>query len=94
MNSVIAANGVSNMNFKGFMANNAHANWIAVKKIYGEGDPTLPMSERYMVKAMEWSHDSCECTTTLFLAICFVYEYPWYMKFTIICVMFVGYDYE
>ena len=32
-----------NVNLKGFMARNVHTNWIAVKKIYGKGDPSLPM---------------------------------------------------
>lgn len=39
LNSVMAKNGVSDANFKGFMADSAHANWNAVMKIYGEGGP-------------------------------------------------------
>ncbi len=30
-------------NFKGFMANNTHANWNALRKIFGFGDPTIAM---------------------------------------------------
>lgn len=37
------SNYVSNVNFKGFMAHNLQSNWIAVRKIYGEGEPTLLM---------------------------------------------------
>ena len=32
LNYVMVENGVSNLNFKGFMADNAHVNWIAIKK--------------------------------------------------------------
>jgi hypothetical protein len=34
------------VNFNGFMADNAHAIWNAVRKIYGENDPNLPMVGR------------------------------------------------
>lgn len=34
-------NGVSHVNFKGFMTDNAWANWNAIMKIYGEGNPNL-----------------------------------------------------
>ena len=43
LNSIMAENGASNMNFKGFMADNVHANWIVVKKIYIESDPSWSM---------------------------------------------------
>jgi hypothetical protein len=36
LNSVISDNGMSKVNFKGFMADIAHANWNAVRKIYGK----------------------------------------------------------
>ena len=55
LNFVMAENGVSNVNFKGFMANNTHANWIAVRKIYGEGDPTLPMMGGEHICPYHWS---------------------------------------
>jgi hypothetical protein len=31
-------NGVPNINFKGFMANNAQTNWSAMRIIYSSGD--------------------------------------------------------
>ena len=39
LKSVMTKNGVSNVNFKGFMANSAKTNWNAMKTIYGDGDP-------------------------------------------------------
>ena len=42
LNVVMLENGVPNVNFKGFMADNAQANWIAVRKIYEDGDPLFP----------------------------------------------------
>lgn len=35
---------VPNVHFKGVMGDYIEANWNAVKKIYGEGDPNLPMA--------------------------------------------------
>lgn len=31
------------VNFKGFMTDIAHANWKTMRKIYRDGDPSLPM---------------------------------------------------
>lgn len=45
LNAVIANNGVSNMNFNGFMTNGAHAKWNVVRKIYSNGDPIVPMDD-------------------------------------------------
>lgn len=42
----MAENGVSNVNFKGFMVDNAQTHWIVVRMIYGESDLTLPMVGR------------------------------------------------
>ena len=42
----MAKNEVSSVDFKGFMADNAHANWNVVMKIYGEGGTSLPMVGR------------------------------------------------
>ena len=36
-------NGVSNVNLKGFMVDSAETNWNAMRKIYGDGNPFLPM---------------------------------------------------
>ena len=46
LNKVMAENGVPNVNFKGFMADSAKANWIAVRKVYGYGNPDEPMEDR------------------------------------------------
>ena len=43
LNFIMADNGVPSVNFKGFLANSAQANWNAVRIIYGDGDPSLPM---------------------------------------------------
>ena len=42
----MAGNGVPDVNFKGFMAFNARTSWNAVRKIYSEVDPSLPMVGR------------------------------------------------
>lgn len=31
------------VNFKGFMGDNAHANWNVVRKVYVGGDQTIPL---------------------------------------------------
>jgi hypothetical protein len=46
LNTVMTENGVLTVNSKGFMADNAQTNWNAVMKIYGRGDPSLPMMGR------------------------------------------------
>jgi hypothetical protein len=51
----MAENGVLNVNFKGFMADSAQANWNAVKTIYGDGDPNLPMVARERTCLFHWS---------------------------------------
>jgi hypothetical protein len=43
LNNVMLENGISNVNFKKFMADNAKANWNVVWKIYGFGDSVVPM---------------------------------------------------
>lgn len=45
-NFVMAKNGVSKVNFKGFMIDIAHDNWKTMRKIYRDGDPSLPMVEQ------------------------------------------------
>ena len=45
LNVVRGENGVVHVNFKGFMADNAQANWNVVRKTYGNGDPTMPMED-------------------------------------------------
>ena len=46
LNTVMRENGVDTVNFKGFMADSAQANWNAVRKVYGSGDPGVCMEGR------------------------------------------------
>ena len=50
----MANNGVPNVNFKGFMANNTQAIWNTVRMIYGDGDPSLPMVVRERTCHFHW----------------------------------------
>lgn len=45
MNSIITENEVSIVNLKGFMVDNTYANWIAIKNIHGDGNPSMPMMD-------------------------------------------------
>jgi len=42
----MANNGVPNPNFKGFMADKAHANWNVIRIIYGSKDVSELMVDR------------------------------------------------
>ena len=55
LNVVMAENGVPKTNFKGFMADSAQANWNAVRRVYGDGDPSLPMVARERTCLFHWS---------------------------------------
>ncbi len=46
LNKVMAENGVPNVNFRGFMADSAGGNWMAVRQVYGTGDPHIPMLDK------------------------------------------------
>ena len=46
LNTVMRENGVDTVNFKGFMVDSAQANWNAVRKVYGSGDPGVGMEGR------------------------------------------------
>lgn len=48
-------NGVSCVNFKGFMASNAQENWNVVMKIHGDGYPSLLMVGRERTYIFHWS---------------------------------------
>ena len=54
LNVVMLENGVPNVNFKGFMADNAHANWIAVRKNYCDGDPSFPLESHERTCLFHW----------------------------------------
>lgn len=43
------------VNFKGFMANRSQANWNAMRKIYGGGDPRMPMVNHEHTCLFHWS---------------------------------------
>ncbi len=55
LNSVMAENGIQKVNFKGFMADSAGANWIAVRQVYGSGDPKEPMPDRERTCLFHWA---------------------------------------
>ena len=42
INDVMARHGVPLPKFKGFMVDSAHANWNAIRVIYGSGAPQFP----------------------------------------------------
>ena len=46
LNTIMCENEVDTINFKGFMADSAKANWNVVWKVYGSGDPWICMKGR------------------------------------------------
>ena len=54
LNEVMARHGINPVNFKGFMADSAAANWNAVRKMYGSGDPKLVMEVRERTCLLHW----------------------------------------
>ena len=48
-------NGVFKVNFKGFVADNTHATWNAVKKVYGDGDLAFPLEGCERTCLFHWS---------------------------------------
>ena len=55
LNFVMSDNGMSKVNFKGFLVHSVQANWNAVNKIYGVGDPSLLMVGRERICIFHWS---------------------------------------
>ena len=45
INLIMAQHGILNLQFKGLMADSTHANWNAVKIVYGSRDPKVPMED-------------------------------------------------
>ena len=45
---------MDDIQFKGFMADSAQANWNAVQIVYGGGDPTVPMEEWERTCLFHW----------------------------------------
>jgi hypothetical protein len=58
LNDLKAKNGVENTNFKGFMADSAHANWNAIRIVYGSDDPKVPMENRERTCLLHGPHRS------------------------------------
>ena len=54
LNAVMAPPGVQSVNFKGFMADSAQANWNAVRIIYGSGDATEKMVDKERTCLFHW----------------------------------------
>lgn len=55
LNGVMAKHKVNNVNFKGFMADSAQANWNAVRVIYGNGNADDPMPDRERTCQFHWA---------------------------------------
>lgn len=55
LNRVMAKHGVPATNFKGFMADNAQANWNDVRQVYGTGDPKVPLQNRERTCLFHWT---------------------------------------
>ena len=55
LNTVMRENGVDTVNFKGFMADSAQANWNAVRKVYGTGDLRVGMEGRERTCLFHWT---------------------------------------
>ena len=54
LNVVVAENGVSKVNFKGFMVINAQANWNAMGRIYSYSDSNMPMVSHVCTCSFHW----------------------------------------
>ena len=57
LNLVMEINGVAAPNFKGFMADNAQANWNAVRILYGNGNKEDPMEDRERSCLFHWTQN-------------------------------------
>ena len=55
LNHIITRYGVLLLQFQGFMADSAQANWNAVWIVYGSGDPKVPMPDRECTCYFYWS---------------------------------------
>jgi hypothetical protein len=52
----MAKNGVENTNFKGFMVDNAQANWNVVEIVYGSANPKVPRAKTHYTLVLSTSH--------------------------------------
>lgn len=55
LNAVVARHNILKPVFKGFMADNAQANWNAVRMVYGSGDATVPMENQERTCLFHWT---------------------------------------
>ena len=55
LNAIMAQHGVNKVNFKGFMADSAQANWNVVRIIYGSGDASEKMVDRERTCLFHWT---------------------------------------
>lgn len=55
LNAVVARHNVSNVQFKGFMADSAQANWNAIRIVYGSGDASIPMEDQERTCLFHWT---------------------------------------
>ena len=62
LNEVVDKHDIANVNFKGFMADKAQANWNVVRIIYGSGESKVPMESRKRTYILHWTM-SMECHT-------------------------------
>ena len=60
--NILDKNGMSNVNFKGFMCNSAQINFNVVRILFGSGDPTVPMENKERTCQFHWRM-SLECHT-------------------------------
>ena len=55
MIDLLNRHGVKNVNFKGFMADSAQANFNVVRKMFGSRDSSIPMEEKERTYQFHWS---------------------------------------
>ena len=68
LNAVMARNSVPNVQFKGFMADSAQANWNAVRIVYGNGNKEDPMPNRTRTCYFHWTQSLEKHTKTYILS--------------------------
>jgi hypothetical protein len=54
MLNILDKNGMSNVNFKGFMCDSAQTNFNAVRILFGSGDPTVPIENKEKTCQFHW----------------------------------------
>jgi hypothetical protein len=54
LNEMMLKHGFAKSNFKGFMANNTHANWNITRIVYGSRDPFVRMVDKKCTCLFHW----------------------------------------